>query len=240
MKLPEGTRLGHQNPNLTEQNQLYLICEGKYRNPKCHKDIALIMDNGRSNLPFRLLNSEVLKIFEAQGWEIYDNRGYCSECKSLKPAPPSVTPPLEDICQQVATWSNKTFGKRSYTAPLHHMKKEIDEALVEGKLSEYTDCLLCLLDSFRTKYPELHTDDLLRASRQKLEIVEQTYIWGEPDENGDYQHITSTCCVHNYNIEDAGGVIARNYCDADWGIDIKTKGKPCVYPDCNRIKLKNK
>lgn len=99
------------------------------------------------------------------------------------------TPTLEQIRFQVSAFSLKTFGKRPYTAPLHHLKKEIEEVLEEGKLSEYADCLLLLLDSFNSRYPDMHTDDLLRASAEKLDYVDKNYVWGEPDEHGDCQHI---------------------------------------------------
>lgn len=95
---------------------------------------------------------------------------------------------LEDIKCIIADFSDRVFGKdRPYTAPLHHLKKEVDETIEDGDIFEYADCLLLLLDSYRKKFPDKSTDELLEACKQKMEINEKRE-WGEPDDNGVYLH----------------------------------------------------
>lgn len=60
---------------------------------------------------------------------------------------------LEKIKNDISKFSDITFGiTRCYTAPLFHMKKEIDECIESGDLDEYADMLLLLLDSYRKKH----------------------------------------------------------------------------------------
>ena len=96
---------------------------------------------------------------------------------------------LEDIKNSIAEFSDRKFGaNRPYTAPLHHLKKEVDEVIEKGEISEYADCLLLLLDSFRKKYPETHTDWLIENCRVKILVCENR-DWCEPDENGVIEHV---------------------------------------------------
>ncbi len=86
-------------------------------------------------------------------------------------------------------FSDETFGKeRPYTAPLHHLKKEIEETIESGDAEEYADCLLLLCDSFRKRHPELDADDLIEIAYQKIKTCRQRK-WGDPDENGVIEHI---------------------------------------------------
>lgn len=96
---------------------------------------------------------------------------------------------LENVKLAIAEFSDRKFGKeRPYTSPLYHLKLEVQETIEDGDIMEYADCLLLLMDSFRMKYPGKHSDELLKACFDKLEICE-TRKWGEPDENGVFQHI---------------------------------------------------
>jgi hypothetical protein len=96
---------------------------------------------------------------------------------------------LERLKINIANFSDKTFGiDRPYTAPLYHLKKEIDETIEDGDIEEYADMLLLLLDSFRKKHPTKNTLDLLQVSQNKIVICESRE-WGKPDENGVIEHI---------------------------------------------------
>ena len=97
---------------------------------------------------------------------------------------------IEDIKNLVAEFSDITFGThRPFTAPLHHLKKEVDEVIESGSILEYADCLLLLLDSFRKRYPTHHTDWLIEACRAKLAIC-KSRKWGKADDNGVIEHIS--------------------------------------------------
>lgn len=96
---------------------------------------------------------------------------------------------LQIILTDVAEFSDSTFGSgRPFTAPLHHLKKEVDEVIESGAVDEYADCLLLLLDSYRKRHPELDADDLIEAAYQKLKVCRQRK-WGNADENGVIEHI---------------------------------------------------
>lgn len=96
---------------------------------------------------------------------------------------------LEFVKLEIAEFSDRKFGKeRPFTAPLHHLKKEVDECIESGDLEEYADCLLLLMDAFRKKYPNYHSDILIQACLNKIRKCENR-IWGEPDENGVIEHI---------------------------------------------------
>lgn len=96
---------------------------------------------------------------------------------------------VEKVRQECSKFSDTTFGvDRPYTAPLNHLKKEVDEVIQSGDIMEYADCMLLLLDSFNKKYRELHTDVLFQACMKKIEI-NKSRKWAEPDENGVVEHI---------------------------------------------------
>lgn len=95
---------------------------------------------------------------------------------------------FESLRKNIYEFSLKTFGtERSYKAPLHHLKEEIEEVMEDGAESEYADCLLLLLDSYSKRYPNNKVSDLIRASEDKLEIL-KTREWNEPDKNGVFKH----------------------------------------------------
>lgn len=84
-------------------------------------------------------------------------------------------------------WSDKTFGKRNPVAPLHHLKKEVEEVIKEPfDIEEYADCLLLLMDSARIA--GFNMDDLYFAAHRKFAKNKQRK-WGKPDENGVVEHI---------------------------------------------------
>jgi hypothetical protein len=96
---------------------------------------------------------------------------------------------LEDVKNGIADFSDRKFGtERTYVAPLHHLKLEVVEVMADGDMYEYADCLLLLMDSFRKRYPDQHSDILLKSCIEKISICEDRK-WGDPDENGVFQHI---------------------------------------------------
>jgi len=95
---------------------------------------------------------------------------------------------LDIIRARISEFSNVKFGQRPYTAPLHHMSKEVLEAIESGEAEEYADILLLLLDSWSKRFPGSSTDELLHAAESKIDIL-WTRKYGEPDENGVYEHI---------------------------------------------------
>lgn len=89
----------------------------------------------------------------------------------------------------IAEFSDRKFGvDRPYTAPLHHLKKEVDEAIEYGNILEFADMLLLLLDAFRKQFPTLNTENLIDASFEKIAICEKRK-WNTPDGNGVIEHI---------------------------------------------------
>ena len=96
---------------------------------------------------------------------------------------------FDKIMGEIADFSDRTFGEnRPFTAPLHHLKKEVDEAIESGELDEFADMQLLLLDAFRKKFPSLKTGDLLDRCKVKIMICEKRE-WGQPDENGVIEHM---------------------------------------------------
>jgi hypothetical protein len=97
---------------------------------------------------------------------------------------------LEDIKNLIAKFSDDTFGtERPFTAPLYHLKKEIEEAVESGAMEEFVDMLCLLLDAYRKRFPELTTQDLLDFCREKIEVVLPARTWGKPDQHGVIEHI---------------------------------------------------
>lgn len=98
-------------------------------------------------------------------------------------------PTLEKIKEAVGQFSDQTFGKeRSYISPLKHLEKEVIEIQESGKMSEYADAQLLLLDSFRKRFPGVHTDVLLQECATKIEI-NKTRKWSQPDKDGVFEHV---------------------------------------------------
>jgi len=96
---------------------------------------------------------------------------------------------LESIKNQIAEFSDKTFGsERPFTAPLHHLHKEVDEAIESGEIEEFVDMLLLLLDAYRKRFPDFTTETLLKCCQEKIpNLYNRKY--GKPDENGVVEHI---------------------------------------------------
>jgi hypothetical protein len=98
---------------------------------------------------------------------------------------------LNDIKNIIAEFSDKTFGAdRPYTAPLYKLAEEVQEAIDGGKMEEYADMLLLILDSFRKKYPLTDAQILLDYCEHKVKNILPNRVWGNPDVNGAYHHIT--------------------------------------------------
>jgi hypothetical protein len=96
---------------------------------------------------------------------------------------------LEKLMKDIGEFSDKTFGKdRPYTAPLHHLKEEIEEVLPNGDMMEYADCFLLLLDSFRKRYPNAHISELIETAFEKMEILRKRK-WHAPDKNLVFKHV---------------------------------------------------
>lgn len=95
---------------------------------------------------------------------------------------------IQQLQNDIEHWSDETFGfNRLPTAPMHHLKKEIDE-LIESPYDtmEYADCFMLLLDSARMA--GINCELLILATKHKLK-VNRNRQWGEPDSNGVVEHI---------------------------------------------------
>ena len=91
---------------------------------------------------------------------------------------------LENVMIAVAKFSDKTFGKdRPYTAPLHHLKKEVEECIENPTMEEFADQLLLLMDAYRKAHPGESSEKLLLASMAKIKVCEGRE-WQAPDQNG--------------------------------------------------------
>lgn len=95
---------------------------------------------------------------------------------------------IQQLQDEVATWSDNTFGAdRPANVPLHHLAKEIQELIASpNDCMEYADCLILLLDAYRMTGGR--ADDLIETCYQKLEINRKRK-WGKPDTNGVVEHI---------------------------------------------------
>lgn len=96
---------------------------------------------------------------------------------------------LQDLIDNIAEWSDSVFGTgRNPTAPLHHLKEEVDETIKEPyDDSEYADMLMLILDAYRMKGG--NAKELIEYTYNKLEINKNKREWGEPDINGVVKHI---------------------------------------------------
>jgi len=98
-------------------------------------------------------------------------------------------PNLDYIMAKIAKFSDTKFGvDRTFTAPLYHLKKEVDECIESGEIEEYVDMQLLLLDSYRKRFPDFDTQILLNCCEEKIETLYKRK-WGLPDENGVVEHI---------------------------------------------------
>lgn len=104
---------------------------------------------------------------------------------------------LEDIKNQTAEYSDKTFGEdRTYSAPLIHLKKEADNAIENGNIEDFVDMLCLLLDAYRKRFPELKTQTLLDFCDEKQKIIIPARNWGKVDEKGMIKHLSDTYAKH--------------------------------------------
>jgi len=107
---------------------------------------------------------------------------------------------LNDLKNKAANFSDSQFGKdRLPVEPLKHLKEEVDElmeALTNGgdPETEYADCFLLLIDSFRKYYPGLDMQHLIDVCSRKLDI-NASRQW-KLDDDGVYRHIKEKS-VHN-------------------------------------------
>ena len=108
---------------------------------------------------------------------------------------------LQDFMNDVHNWADNTFGKeRTALAPLHHLQKEVQEAinamqdedhLLDSEkrrhtIEELADCFILILNA-SSKYG-LTFDDLFISSVNKM-TKNKTRKWGKPDANGVVQHL---------------------------------------------------
>ena len=85
---------------------------------------------------------------------------------------------LEDIKNLIAKFSDETFGdERPYTAPLLHLKKEVETAMQTGDIEDFVDMLCLMLDAFRKKFPETPTESLLLLCKKKMEVLIESHTW---------------------------------------------------------------
>lgn len=99
----------------------------------------------------------------------------------------SVNPSFTFLFGAVTRWQQATFGDRPPTAPLHHLAKEVKEALAAPHdVSEYADMMLLLIDA--AKCAGFTARDLLDATYAKLEVNRQRK-WQAPDADGVCLHV---------------------------------------------------
>lgn len=97
---------------------------------------------------------------------------------------------IEEIRDLIAKFSDDKFGiDRPFTAPLYHLKKEVDEAIESGEIEEFVDMMLLLLDSYRKRFPDFPVQTLLNCCYEKIIITLPKRMWGKPDANGVIEHI---------------------------------------------------
>jgi len=85
---------------------------------------------------------------------------------------------LEDIKNIVAHFSDESFGpERPYTAPLYHLKKEVDSAIQTGEMEDFVDMQCLLLDGFRKRFPDVPTQKLIDLCKEKIEVIIPARTW---------------------------------------------------------------
>lgn len=79
---------------------------------------------------------------------------------------------MEYLWKYIATWSRATFGSdkdRGPLGPLNHLKKEVDEVILDPlDLYEYADCLILIFDAARRA--GFTYEDLQWAAIRKMDI----------------------------------------------------------------------
>ena len=98
-------------------------------------------------------------------------------------------PTLAKLYDNIAEWSDKTFGdpsQRGPLGPLKHLAKEAAEAQEKpGDLSEYADCLILVLDAARRA--GFTDEELLQAGFDKME-VNRSRDWPTPQGDEPAEH----------------------------------------------------
>lgn len=107
---------------------------------------------------------------------------------------------IEKLQNNIAEWSNQTFGSNDRTVGiLNHLKEEVDEAidakhqfeenpdgLTQQKMaSEFADCLILLLDAAHKS--DLNTDLLIQAAEHKM-YINRNREWQSANEKGYHKH----------------------------------------------------
>lgn len=160
-------------------------------------------------------------------WEI----PYLEEAKSkLSLEAGEEKEPLQAFMDDVHEWADNTFGKeRTALAPLYHLKKEVDEAIlaiqnedhlidfqkIRNTKKELADCFILILNA-TSKYG-LTFNDLFETAKDKMKI-NKSRKWGEPDNNGVVEHIPkpkgeSKACK---SAEDPYSIIEGQYIKHEW------------------------
>jgi hypothetical protein len=112
---------------------------------------------------------------------------------------------LQDFMNQHVEWSDKTFDNGNFRRTrsisiLHHLKKEVDEAIssleeffqhptvdnLTSAKEEIADCFTLICDA--SVHLGFNADELICACYLKLEENKKR-TWGKPDKNGVVQHI---------------------------------------------------
>ncbi len=128
----------------------------------------------------------------------------------LKFKKPENTNEVQAFMDDVHQWADVTFGKdRTAIAPLHHLKKEVDEA-IEAMNSqvlfdireELADCFILILNA-TSKYG-LEFNTLFSDAKEKM-VKNKTRKWGKPDENGVCLHIKEN--TESTYVPDTGNMV---------------------------------
>lgn len=113
---------------------------------------------------------------------------------------------LQKLMNDVAQWSNDTFGHAQRTPGIiAHLKKEVEELdkavgktfeltddpedivdLIYKAQDEFADCFMLLIDA--ATHFSINADQLLQLTRDKLEINKKRK-WGNPNADGSVEHI---------------------------------------------------
>ena len=94
----------------------------------------------------------------------------------------------QDLQNEIAAFTDKTFGHQKSAVPkLHHLREEVGE-LIEAPHDrlEWADCMILLMDAAKKNGYQM--DDLCTFVQEKMEI-NRGRTWGDPDENGVRRHV---------------------------------------------------
>lgn len=107
---------------------------------------------------------------------------------------------VQDFLEEIRAWSNATFPKSTTSAKLKHLKKEVEEAIMEVQKQdhhislaqrrrvreEFADIFILLLNALSSE--EITFAQLMEDAKAKME-VNKIREWGAPDEYGVVEHI---------------------------------------------------